>query len=377
MKILVVCYEFPPLGGGGGKVARDVATALGARGHEVCVQTSAFRGLPKQEVLEGITVHRNKVLRRRAEGASIFGMGIYVLASFPPAFRTARRFRPDVIHAHFAVPSGAVAYAVSKLLRIPFVITFHLGDVPGGAPSQTDAAFRIVMPFVRRIVAAAAALTAVSSFVRDLAERAFSRTVTVIPNGVSGRSSERSTSGRQEPIRLVFVGRFNSQKNLGLTLEALGGLLDQDWTLDLVGDGPDMAKARDLVSALRLVERVRFHGWVEPETVDRIMAVADVLLIPSKFEGMPVVAVNALRHGLAIVGSTAPGLADVLLDGVNGAAAPVDDMVAFRTGLAELMSDRQRLGAYQAASLDLCERFSLDRIVDSYEAVLARAATAG
>ena len=112
-------------------------------------------------------------------------MGAFIIAAVPAAFTIVRRFKPDIIHAHFAVPTGAVAYALKRLTGLPYLLTAHLGDVPGGVPEQTDTIFRMINPLIRPIWRGAGAATAVSSFVASLAEKAYDQKVVVINNGVS------------------------------------------------------------------------------------------------------------------------------------------------------------------------------------------------
>src|SRR4029077_8642094 len=79
LRILVVCYEWPPVGGGGGRVAADIAHGLARRGHEVLAVTSALRGLSANESADGISVHRWYAGRHRADRCTVPEMGSYVL----------------------------------------------------------------------------------------------------------------------------------------------------------------------------------------------------------------------------------------------------------------------------------------------------------
>src|SRR5688572_25503408 len=102
MKILVLCYEYPPLGGGGGRMAKSVAEQLAQQGHEVRVQTAGMRHLPERETVGGVEVFRTHSFRRREDRCSVLEMGLYCLTSFRPTLRHCTEWKPDVIHAHFA-----------------------------------------------------------------------------------------------------------------------------------------------------------------------------------------------------------------------------------------------------------------------------------
>lgn len=87
MKILVLCYEYPPIGGGGGRVAAQVAKELARRGHEVRVLTAGMSHLPRRFDDEGVEVIRIPSFRRREDTCTVPEMALYLLTSFFPALR--------------------------------------------------------------------------------------------------------------------------------------------------------------------------------------------------------------------------------------------------------------------------------------------------
>lgn len=373
MKILVLCYEYPPIGGGGGRVAAQVARELARRGHEVKVQTSGMPHLPAREVIDGVEIVRASCLRRREDTCSVPEMAFYLVASFLPAWRLARKGKPDVIHAHFAVPTGALAFAVSRLTGIPFVLTAHLGDVPGGVPEQTAHLFRLVNPLARILWTSAAAVTAISSFVAGLARAAYGIDPVIIRNGVKPRPSSHASRTHSVP-RILLAGRLSVQKNPLLALQALALLKDLDWSLDIIGEGPLGPALRAEAVKLDLENRVTFHSWLDGERVSEIMAQSDILLMTSLHEGLPMVGVEGLQHGLAVVGSAIGGLQDVVEGGKNGLLCALNPE-AFAGGLRRILSDPALLSSMQQASRSLATRFDLAESVDAYEKVLLDAAS--
>jgi glycosyltransferase involved in cell wall biosynthesis len=374
MRILVLCYEYPPIGGGGGRVARSIAEGLAARGHEVRVQTAALGWRSERAVESGVEIIRSGSGRRLPDTCTVLEMGLYLATSLWPAWALCRTWRPEVIHTHFAMPTGVLAWVLHGLTRVPYVLTAHLGDVPGGVPEQTDRLFRLVGWLARLVWRGAAGATAVSDFVRQLAERAYARPVRKILNGVDldGRPARPLVLSGEVP-HLIFLGRFNRQKNAPLLVEALARLTNLSWKVTLIGDGPDMAQVRELVAAHGLGARVQLVGWRSSAEVGALLAEADVLCMPSSSEGMPVAAVEALRYGLAIAGTDIPGLRDVLEEGVNGLIAPVDDVAGYAAIVRALLENPARLLAMRQASWEKAEEFSLGMIVEAYEEVLAGA----
>lgn len=372
MRILVINYEFPPVGGGGGRIAENLCRALSRRGHELRVLTSWVAPLKKVEECDGYSIHRSFAFRRRPDRCSIPEMGGYVLAHLWPCRTHLSKWKPDLIHAHFAVPSGAVAFAATLLSRTPYVLTAHLGDVPGGVPDQTDRAFRWIKPLTQPIWRQAAAITAASEFTRSLALQAYDVLVETIPNAVDLNACNPSPERAHCPLQLLFVGRFNPQKNLQFLVAVLARLKDLAWEMHFIGDGPLRPMIENEVQRQELGNRVRFHGWVLEDEVARVMSESDVLLLPSLSEGLSLVGVNSLAHGLVIVASRIAGNLDLVANGTNGMLCEVNNHDDFEQALRRLLTSARLVEEMKAASRTVARRFDLDTVTDQYERVFER-----
>jgi glycosyltransferase involved in cell wall biosynthesis len=367
VKILLLCYEYPPIGGGGGRVAGQVAASLARRGHHVRVLTAGMRHLPRREMQGQVEVLRPASFRRREDTCTVPEMALYLATSLLPVLREARRWRPDVVHAHFAVPTGPLALAAKVFTGVPYVLTAHLGDVPGGVPEQTDHLFRLLGPFVTPVWRRAQRVTAVSRFVAGLATKAYGVNPIVIPNGVNpiARLEWRVHS----PRRIIMVGRLSVQKNPLLAIEALALIKEMDWSFDVIGDGPLGPEVRTLGEQLGIGGRVTLHGWISSAQVAQVMSAADVLLMPSLQEGLPMVAIEAMQRGLVIVGSEIDGMRDVVEEGRNGFLCELSP-AAFAQKLRALLADAEMLERMRRASREKAGDFDLEKTVTAYEAVL-------
>ena len=374
MKVLVVNYEYPPVGGGGGRVAAQVAAELVRRGHEVRVQTSRVGDLPARETVSGVDVRRMFSFRRKPDTCSVPEMAGYVVSNAWPVWRAASSWRPDVMHVHFAVPTGPLAWLAHRLTGIPYVLTAHLGDVPGGAPEQTDHLFRLVKPFTGMIWRDASAVTAVSTHVASLAREAYGIEPRVILNGIAARASAPPDPAPDGTLRLLFVARMSVQKNPVFLARVLAALKGRPWRAVFLGDGPLRDDLQRELAQAGVDGQCELRGWADEQQVRAALGQSDLLLMPSLSEGLPVAAIEAAARGLAICGSSIPGLRDVLEDGVNGWSCPVNDEPSWVRALEQAMSDRGGLRRRQEESLRMAEKFELSRIVDAYEETLADAA---
>lgn len=374
MRILTVIYEFPPIGGGGGRAAYDICRELAARGHEVTVLTAHMEGLPREEVRDGFRLVRIPSKRTEAFSASFSTMLAYVLAGLWAGLGLIWRFRPEVIHTHFAVPSGALAFALSLLTGAPYILTAHLGDVPGGVPEKTARWFRWLEPFTRPIWRRAKRVVAVSEFTRQLALRHYPVEICVVPNGADFMHlvPERIELNRRP--RIVFAGRFVNQKNPLTIVRALAALKELDWTCSMLGDGPLFGEVKREIENYGMTERFHLPGWVTPDEVLDEFSKSDILFMPSHTEGLPVVGVQALAKGLAIVASRIGGFLDLVEEDQNGFLIEAGDAAAFSEALRKLLTDREHLMRFRRASLEKARDFDIQKIVDQYEGMMREVA---
>ena len=369
MRILTIIYEFPPIGGGGGRAAYDICKELVARGQNVTVLTAHMHGLNRKEYKDGILLIRIPSLRSESFRASFFTMLAYVLAGLWAGLRLIRLDRPDIIHTHFAVPSGALAWMLSVLTGIPYVLTAHLGDVPGGVPEKTGKWFRWLEPFTRPIWKRAKRVVAVSEFTRQLALQHYSVAVQVIPNGADVTHLAPSEIKVNTPPRLVFAGRFVYQKNPVAIVQILSQLKDINWQCTMLGDGPMFEDVKREIGKTGMNERFDLPGWVTPEQVLDHFSKSDILFMPSFSEGLPVVGVQALAKGLAIVASRIGGFLDLVDENKNGYLIEVHDKDAFAGILRELISDRELLFQFRKASLKKSRDFEIQKVADQYQKI--------
>jgi glycosyltransferase involved in cell wall biosynthesis len=119
MKVLMLSYEFPPLGGGGAKVVYGLTKEMAKLGHEVDVVTMGFKDLPKNEKLNGANIYRVPCLRTRESICSTPEMLSYALSAVPFAIRLIKSKHYNINHTHFIFPDGFVSYLLKKITKLP------------------------------------------------------------------------------------------------------------------------------------------------------------------------------------------------------------------------------------------------------------------
>ena len=169
---------------------------------------------------------------------------------------------------------------------------------------------------------------------------------------------------------LLFVGRlYDDQKRVSLLLQALG-LLEESWTLDIFGDGESREHLEGLARELALTSRVHFHGFAtDRERLREAYQTAGVFVVPSAFEGLPVVLLEAMSCGMACVVTAIPSLADTIHTGVNGIVVDIDlQPRALADGIVQAWALKDALGA--AAHATVLSGHSYSSFAADYKAFL-------
>ena len=382
MRILVLNYEFPPLGGGAGNATACLAREWAARGHAVEVVTGGFRGLPRVEERDGYVVRRIRSPRARQGQCSVGEMLSFMVLSCLPAVGRGLGFRPDVVVPFFGIPSGPAALLWQMLGGTPYVVSLRGGDVPGFDEKHMGWMHRMTGPVTSLLWRNAAAVVANSAGLRATAERfAPDLPILEIRNGVdtvrfAPRAEGASDGGGkfavgEGGVQLLFVGRLARQKGVDVLLEALGRIRGLGWRLTIAGDGPERAALAEQVARLGIAERVDFRGWVQREELPDLYRGANVFVFPSHDEGMPNVVLEAMASGLPIVATRVPGNDELV--GENGVLVPPGDAEAFASALERVLSDTAVRRAMAAKSREVAvERYAWSAPARAYEELFER-----
>ena len=343
MRVLALNYEFPPLGGGAANATAHICRELVQLGCTVEVLTSGFSGLPKLEELDGYRVRRVPVVRRKTHQSSPLEMVTFVASALIPALRLSRSFKPDIVHAYFAMPTGLIALALKTFTGAPYLLSLRGGDVPGFLPETLGTFHRLTGPFAKPVWGRAGAIVANSQGLQELAQRSSPIHVELAPNGIDLEFYRPLATPRNDGVyRILFVGRLVEQKGLRYLLDALPGLrtqAQQPVELVVVGDGPARPALEEQVSALGLEASVCFAGWAQRAEMPGHYQSADVFALPSFEEGMPNVVLEAMASGLPIVTTDIYGNRELVVHEENGLLFPPASVQALEAALLRLLRE--------------------------------------
>jgi glycosyltransferase involved in cell wall biosynthesis len=374
-RVLIVSFEYPPLGGGGGVIFRDFAEELAQR-VEVTVLTSDRAGLPASERRSQLEIVRVPVLMRNSDAtASLASMLSFFPASLGVGRRLLRKRPYDLVHSSFAVPSGPSGLLLAREFGLPHVLSLHGGDIYDPTKLLSPHHTPFLKQTVRWVIRKSDRVVAQSS---DTARRARSiyveRDVDRIPLAIKPipfERRERSQLGlRAQDKVLITIGRLVARKGLDQLLRVVARLEDPNWQLLIVGHGPQREALEAECRKLGLSERVRFTGFVSEEEKWQLLAVSDLYVSTTLHEGFGIVFLEAMEVGLPVLAYDKGGQVDFVNERV-GQLVPVGDEDAFRRSVDAHLRDDVLRARKGAAARELAREFHNGRFADRYESVYA------
>lgn len=328
MKVVQVITRGDDIGGAQLHVL-SLAKGLLAEAHEVTVLAGGegsfteelrARGVPYRPLNHlGRPIHLVKDARAFAEIRSVL-----------------KELSPELVATHSS-KAGLLGRLAARSLGIPVLFTVHGWAFSEGVPALARLEYtlleRAASPLASRIIT-------VSDYDRALAislRVAPPDKMVTVHNGVEDVPATQRANPELQPPRMIMVARFAAPKDHYNLIKALAGLTDLPWEIDLVGDGPLLRETAEAVSRWQLSDRVHFCG--ARKDVPELLAQAQIFVLTSRWEGLPLTVLEAMRAGLPVVASDVGGVSEAVADGENGCLVPRGDVQALSTTLRRLLTD--------------------------------------
>ena len=337
MKILHILPELEI--GGVERHVIDLSNELRARGDEVTVVSAG--GRMEKQLQDGVRTLHLPVHKKNP------------FTGYYSARRIARivsEEKYDIIHAHSRVPAWIAMWA-SRMSSVPYIVTAHVD-------------FGTKTPWIYTPYRNASRVICVSDAVRTAMKDCFYDNTIVIVNGIK-KPEERWNEALREQNRLLFVGRLSSVKGLQDVIRALPA--DVNWTLDVVGDGPQRTEWESLCRERGFSERVVFHGF--SDRVEHFMANSSCLLFPSYNEGMPLTLAQAVLVGIPVLASAIQPVIE--LKGDADGLLPPGDTAAWNSALSAFLKHRNSCLVFPPSRVPTLEHM-VDQVKEVYQNSAAR-----
>ncbi len=376
-RILLLNFEFPPLGGGGGVAAKTFAQGFIQQGYEVDVVTSRWGGTKKYQVEDGLNIYRVPIFgRKSADRATFVSMFCYVITGLLKGFSLCRQYQYSFINTHFVVPTGPVAYVLSRLFGLKNILVSHGNDIYDPVDKFSPHKSWWLRPTVRFLLTRADLLVTPSRALKNNIERYYTAKVRVnvipylyIPQPF--RELTREELGLREDLKyLICVGRFVPIKNLGLFIRVLARL-DKNVHGLIIGDGPEKKNLELLTEEIGISDRIHFLGKQFGEKKFQYLSCADVYVLSSISETLPVVLQEAMQVGLPIVATKCGGSEELVENGFNGLLVGQNDPAALAEAVKKILADGELADSMSAANRKLIQNFDAKRVTGEYLKLLA------
>ena len=248
-----------------------------------------------------------------------------------------KEISPDLVHAHSS-KAGILARIAARMLRIPVIYTAHGWPFSPGNPwlkrSLSRVAERVAAMISNKVIT-------VSGYDEQLADQAGitkSCEVVTIHNGISDNHGIFGAKQKNEQLLIVSLVRFTKQKNLRCLIEALADVRSEYHAV-IAGTGGEYEKICELVQHLQLESKVELPGEVEES--ENLLKNADLFVMSSDWEGLPIAGIEAMRAGLPIVATDVGGMSELVEHGQNGYLVDRGDSDSLADMIEKLMTNSE------------------------------------
>lgn len=367
-RILVLNYEFPPLGGGASPVSYEIAKKLSETGDfDVDVVTMGYGNLPAvEEINKNFRIHRVKCWRRKKEICHPWEQATYLIFGWFKCKELLKKNKYNICHCHFIIPTGVLALKLKKKCGLPYVVTAHGSDVLG-----YNKRFQILYPLLagtwKKILDNAQKITAPSEFLKNEILKAYpdfgGEKIMVIPNGM-----DVAKFSPQEKKKYIFSsGRLHFAKGFQYLIQSVSDK-DIGYEVHIAGDGPMMEELKKLAEMSKT--KIVLHGWMDNNSKEYkdLLEQSAIFVLDSEVESFGMVIVEAMSAGCAIISSNVSGCAEIV--GNNGLLITPKDSNDLKLKIGALINDPQKLKKFQIRAAEAVKRFDWGMVLEAYKKML-------
>lgn len=362
MRILVLNYEFPPLGGGASPVSKELAERMVALGHHVEVVTMHYHTLKKKEVINKVIIHRVPCLRSKMNICHPHEQLSYLYNARKFLNKYLQNNAFDVCHCHFLIPTGVLTLWLKRKFNIPSFITIHGSDIPGFNPNRFQLLHKFTPLLIRRIAQNAIQVVSPSFYLKELYFKKIGVDHgLVIPNGIEKVEGNPMLSKKNI---ILSTGRLLKRKGF-LTLVAAACELDQNFDLHICGDGPIMDELKKISQNSKM--KISFHGWIDNTSAlyQNLLKEAKIYVLVSSHENASISILEAMSRGCAVITSNTTGCLEMAND--VGICIPPHDVEQMKAALIKVIENDEIRAEMGEKALAKCRKeYSWDSIVQSY-----------
>jgi len=355
MKILMLNYEFPPLGGGAANTYYYMLKELAKMDVEIDLVTSSSGKYKEEKFSDKIRIFRLDVDKKDVHYWKMSEIAEWTKEAYKLSKKLVKENNYDLCHCWFGWPCGWIGYKLRK--KMPYIVALRGSDVPGYNPRLRVIDNVVFKPLSKKVWKNAKKVIANSSGLRELALKTRKQEINIIPNGVDIHEFKPKYS-KNKRLELISTGRLIPRKGYLYLLEAIKGL---DVHLTLVGEGNQEEELRRFVKENSLEGKVSFVGVVDHSKIAKFYQNADVFVLPSLNEGMSNSVLEAMACGKPIVVSDTGGTKELVKG--NGFVSTGDNL---RKSILKYIDNHDLIKVHGRKSREIVEGMSWEKVVGKY-----------
>lgn len=379
MRILMLNYEYPPIGGGGSYACKSILQVFANKKLNVDLVTSSPSDYFETETINGsVNIYKLPVNKKDIHYWTQQEILTYSWKAKQFIEKLLLKKTYDICHTFFGIPCGAVAYLFKE--NLPYVVSLRGSDVPG-FNNRFSFQYILLKPLINKIWSESSAVVANSEGLKELAlESSPSQDISVINNGINisdfkpdnnfinnnfiNNNTNNHTYKRSKKLKIVCISRLIERKGINFLLEAIKKLKNKNIKLILVGKGKQENELQKLAKYLEITDRVEFKGYVDHDDISDIYQESDLFVLPSFNEGMSNALLEAMASGLPVI-STDTGGTSELIDG-NGILIQKGSSDEIARAISKVMYDPETLMHMGFKSREIAKTMSWEAVAEEY-----------
>lgn len=350
MKILMLNYEFPPLGGGASNATYYLLKEFSKSNLEIDLITSSPNKYRIEKFSDNIRIVRLNVYKKQYHYQTFLDTFWYSLKTYLEIHKYEKH---NLCHAFFAWPCGLFGYLLKS--KMPYIVSLRGSDVPG-YNKRLEFADVFFRPYSRLVLKNAKKVVANSQGLKELAHKTWKGKIDVIYNGVNTEEFKPKKTNNKK-IQVISVGRLIKRKGFNYMIKAL----PKGFELTIVGEGPEHKKLKSLN------QNVNFVGRIPHKDISSYLAKSDIFCLPSLNEGMSNAVLEAMACGLPIVATNVGGSNELIKD--NGFIVQKKSSSSIRKALLQYLNNKSLIRQHGKQSRKIAEKMTWTRVAQQYQEI--------
>ncbi|MFA5125789.1 MAG: glycosyltransferase family 4 protein [archaeon] len=363
LKILMLNYEFPPLGGGAANANFYLLKEFSkVKNLEIdLITSSANNKYEEEQFSKNIRIFKLDVHKKDLQFWKMKEILSWSMQAYNLSKKLIKHNNYGLCHCWFGWPSGIIGYLNRK--ELPYIVALRGSDVPGYNVRLEKLDTIVFKPISKKVWSNAKSVIANSLGLKELAQKTLDCDIKVIYNGIDTNEFKPAKKKKSSTIRLISTGRLIKRKGYGYLIKALSGL--EGFSLSLIGDGDEKENLKELAKEMKV--KVNFKGTLIHKKIVKELQQADIFVLPSLNEGMSNSILEAMATGLPIITTDVGGSKELIKE--NGFIIQKANIKELKEALLKYKNNLKLLLKHSKQSTKKAKTMSWKTIGKQYEGI--------